>query len=428
MVVGHSVGEMAAAHVAGALDLRNVAQVVVERSRNQARMADHGGMAAVGLGANDAAGAIAPYGDRLAVSSVNSGQDVTISGDRAALEALGEELRGDVFFLMLDVNYPFHCRAMDPLESPFRAALAGLAWSRPHLPMISTVTGRLLTEDDRLDVSYWWRNVRQPVLFAPAIRELSHLGYDSFLEIGAHPILARYVRRITSEEGNRPANVIPTLSRGCHGPAAMRSAVANVMAAGARVDWDVHFPHRGRVTGLPAYPWQRERHWVGSPQSWTRASRDATADHPLLGARLPSIEPAWSGPLEQASVPWLADHRIGDTVVMPAAAYVEMGLAAGQRVFGSPVEVRGLGIRRALVVPWDDEGAQIDIQVSLSDEDGVLRVASRADASAWQLHARGQVRRLLAEAPAAIDIGRYPGVGSAARRLVPVPRGPSGGR
>ena len=129
----------------------------------------------------------------------------------------------------------------------------------------------------------------------------------------------------------------------------------------------------------------------------------------------------------QASVPWLADHRIGDTVVMPAAAYVEMGLAAGQRVFGSPVEVRGLGIRRALVVPWDDEGAQIDIQVSLSDEDGVLRVASRADASAWQLHARGQVRRLLAEAPAAIDIGRFPGVGSAARTLVPVPRGPSGG-
>jgi acyl transferase domain-containing protein/NADPH:quinone reductase-like Zn-dependent oxidoreductase/SAM-dependent methyltransferase/acyl carrier protein len=405
-VFGHSVGEVAAAYVAGALDLDGAVRVIAERSRVQAPTTGLGRMAAVGLPRDQAEEALSRHAGRLELAGVNSDRDVTISGDDAALKALGAQLAArEVFFRELEFNYAFHSRAMDQIEEPLRTGLAGLQPEKTRIPLVSTVTGQPVRGDE-LKAEYWWRNVRQPVLFAAAAQHLIAEGFDVFVEIGAHPILGGYLRRLAISADD-PVAVIPTLSRGCDGPGAVQTAVAALLAAGADVDWKVYFPRRGRVVDLPAYPWQREVHWNGSPDWWV-----GKIDHPLLGVRQPVLDPTWQASIDQPRVPWLADHKVASAIVMPAAGYVEMALAAGRRALSldasgevhAGLEVDALDVTRALVL-HEDDSTELLLQVSVSGEDGVVRVASRmSTAEDWQAHARGRVRRLFASPPPPIDV------------------------
>ncbi|MET9972848.1 acyltransferase domain-containing protein, partial [Streptomyces sp. NPDC006356] len=314
-VAGHSVGEVAAAYTAGALTLEQAALVLAHRSRTQGRTAGRGRMAAVGLPEDAARAELACFGGELEIAGVNSDRDVTVAGDPDALAALGAELTArDVFFRELDLDYAFHSRAMDPIEEPLRAALAGLAPAEARVPFVSTVTAGPLTGRE-LDAAYWWRNVREPVRFGAAMEHLAAEGIGVVVEIGPHPVLRAYLRR------TGPAYV-PTLYRDGDGPREATAAVAALLAAGADVDWRAHFPHPGRVVDLPAYPWQRERHWHGSPQDLVlHTSGSGALDHPLLGERLPAPHPLWHGTVEPQLVPWLGDHRIDGDVLLPAAAY-----------------------------------------------------------------------------------------------------------
>ncbi|GAA3463421.1 SDR family NAD(P)-dependent oxidoreductase [Saccharothrix longispora] len=396
-VVGHSVGEIAAAHVAGALDLGSACRVLAVRSAAQGRTAGRGRMAAIGLPAAEATRLLVSR-PGLSLAGINSDQDVTISGDVGQLADLGRELaaRG-VFFRELDLDYAFHSPVMDAVEHEIRAGLAGLAADRAVVPMVSSVTGRPITGPE-LDARYWWRNVREPVAFAPAVRHLLDEGVDAFVEIGPHPVLRTYLRRLAPE-----ALVLPTLRRDSPGGPAIRAATEALVAAGAPVDWDVYFPRRGNVVELPAHPWQRERHWNGDTDRWVRSSGTGTTDHPLLGERMPVADPTWQDVVEPVRVPWLADHRVGGAVVMPASGYVEMALAAGARVHGDAVEVTGLRIDQALVLPWDED-VTTSLQCSLA-EDGTLRVAGRTgDADSWRVHATGRVRRLWQASPPVLDL------------------------
>ncbi|GAB2610072.1 hypothetical protein GCM10027168_48770 [Streptomyces capparidis] len=405
-VCGHSVGEIAAACVAGALDLPAAARVVAARSRLQAGTAGTGGMAAVGLGATDVSELLEPYGGRLEVAAVNSARDTTVSGEEGALDDLARRLAGrEVFFRRLDVGHPFHSRLMDPLAGPLREALAGLRPAAPRLPFASTVTGELHHEGtgEPLDAEYWWRNVRRPVLFAQAVDRLVGRGCEALVEIGPHPVLRACLRR-AAEAARRPPAVVPTLVRDRPGPDAADEAAAGAIAAGA-VDWTAFFPVPGRVTDLPAYPWQRERHdGLPPPHWWTRTCGDGALEHPLLGERAAALEPTWHHRLDHARVPWLADHKVDGTVLMPATGYAEMALAAGQRIHDAPVEVTDL-VFQALALPWDDAEAEVWLQTSVSDEDGVVRVGCRTGGPGqpWRQHARGRVRRLLRGRPAPLD-------------------------
>ncbi|MDT3397739.1 type I polyketide synthase [Streptomyces sp. B1866] len=401
-VTGHSVGEIAAAHLAGALDLPAAALVVAERSRAQAATAGTGGMAAVGLSEADARGELAGRPGHLEIAAVNSPADVTVSGDRAALEEWGRLLAGrGVFFRLLDIDHPFHSRAMDPLAGPLRRALAGLRPSPTRLPFVSCVSGGPL-EGTALDAAYWWRNVREPVLFAQGTAALLELGCDILVELGPHPVLRTYLRRLADAAGH-PVAVVPTLSRQAADGQAVAAAAADVLACGARADWSGHFPAPGRVADLPAYPWQRERHYHGSPAWWTRTCGDGTYDHPLLGERAAVLEPTWHQRLDRACLPWLADHRVDGAVLMPASGYVELALAAGGHTLNDAVEVTALEFQ-ALALSWDDDAMDVWLQTSLSDEDGLLRVATRGThGGPWRPQARGRVRRLLREAPRPLD-------------------------
>ncbi|MFJ9031677.1 SDR family NAD(P)-dependent oxidoreductase [Streptomyces sp. NPDC102274] len=408
-VIGHSVGEVAAACTAGAYDLPTAAHVVAERSLLQGTTAGTGRMAAVGLSPESAEKEVNAFRGLLEIAGVNSASDVTLSGDPAALAELGERLRPrGVFFRMLDLDYGFHSRAMNPIEHPLLDALASVKSLPTAVPMVSTVTGRAVRAGE-LDASYWWRNVREPVLFAPAVRQLAAEGCEVFVEIGPRPVLAGYVRRLVGT-GNTLAAVVPTLSppEKSHTesePAAVDAAAAQIVAAGAEIDWHTLFPVPGRVVDLPAYAWQRERHWNGEPEWWSPKPGSGRIEHPLLGERVPVLEPTWHARVEPVRLPWLPDHRVDGAVVMPAAAYVEMALAAGRLALGAPVEMTALDGLRALVLPWEDPRMAVTVQVSVSEEDGHVRVAGRADAgSEWQVHARCQVRELLRDAPADRDL------------------------
>ncbi|MBZ4320501.1 type I polyketide synthase [Streptomyces huiliensis] len=402
-VLGHSVGEVAAAYVAGVLDLGQAARVVAARSARQADTAGSGRMAAVALGEADARKALAGH-PGLEVAAVNSGRDVTVAGPadavRAFLARLGE--RG-VAGTELGVDHAFHSVAMDPVEQPLREALADLRPAPPAVPMISTVTGQPV-DGAGLDAAYWWRNVREPVAFAPAVERALDLGADILLEVGPHPVLSPFLRRIAASRPRTTIAVTGTLRRGEPGAEAMGRAVATLLAQGAEPDWRAYFPERGAVADLPAYPWQRERHWNGTPHSWLRTSGSGELEHPLLGERLPAPWPTWQGTVEPVLVPWLADHQLAGSVVVPATAYVEMALAAGKLSLESAAEVDHLEITRPLVVPWADAGS-VRVQLAISPDDGRVHITSTdARAQRPRPHVRARVRALYGHAPADVDV------------------------
>ncbi|MFF8652594.1 SDR family NAD(P)-dependent oxidoreductase [Streptomyces huasconensis] len=401
MVLGHSVGEVAAAYTSGALALAQAARVITERSRVQARTAGLGRMAAVGLGPEQAAKEIAPWGGALEIAGANGPKDVTLAGDADALADLGAQLteRG-VFFRDLDLDYAFHSRAMDGQREPLDAALEGLAPRESDIALYSTVTGGRIS-GTALDASYWWHNVRQPVCFTAAVERALDDGGDVLVEIGPHPVLRTYLRRIAATRAGTDAVVVPTLSRDASGSRELAAVPAALIAAGATTDWDRYFPSPGRVVTLPAYPWQRERHWNGDADTW---HRNGALVHPLLGGRVTAPHPVWEGSIEPALLPWLTDHRVAGSVVMPATGYVEMALAAGCATFGRAVEVRHLDILTALVVPWA-EAPGTRTQVALHPDDGTLAVTSTTTHNSDpRAHIRARVRALLGTRPAPLDL------------------------
>ncbi|MFV0131896.1 SDR family NAD(P)-dependent oxidoreductase [Streptomyces sp. HMX87] len=399
-VLGYSIGEVTAAYACGALSLAQAAEMIAIRSQIQAATAGSGRMAAVGLGPQQAAEALRAYDGKLEIAGVNSAQDVTVAGDAAALTALVEQLtEQNVFCRDLGLNYAFHSRAMDPQEQALTSALKEL---RPHpaeVPLYSTITGTRIAGTE-LNNRHWWHNMRSPVQFAQAVETALDDGADIFVEVGPHPALRTYLQRIAAAHPQTPVTVLPTLRRGHSGPDALAATRAALLATGAHTDWSRYFPRPGRVTDLPAYPWQRERHW-NVPEDW---SGNPPLLHPLLGSRVAVPTPSWSGPVEPALVRWLADHRVAGSVVMPATGYAEMALAAGRLTLQAPVEVEHLEISSALVVPWADASA-VRTQVSLNPEDGLLLISSTAEhADEPRPHARARVRTLLASRPAPLDV------------------------
>ncbi|MFE7118963.1 SDR family NAD(P)-dependent oxidoreductase, partial [Streptomyces sp. NPDC057654] len=447
MVVGHSVGEVAAAHLAGVLTLAQTARVVAERGAAQAPTAGLGRMAAVGLGEEEARALLAPYGELLEIAAVGSDRDVTVSGDAGALAAFGEELaRREVFFRDLGLDYAFHSRAMDGRHDALTEALASLEPSDASLPMYSTVTAdRVLGSE--LDARYWWHNVRRPVRFGAAVERALDDGADILLEVGPHPVLRGSLRRTAAGRPAEHIAVLPTMRRpatsgqaipgqagavgagtaqAVQGAAqadtvradavhALDTTCAALLAAGAEFDWERLLPAPGRVAAdLPAYPWQRQRHWKGTPQSWVRSSGDGVLRHPLLGERLPAPQPVWQGPVEPVLVPWLSGHRVGGSVVVPATAYLEMALAAGRQALDTAVEVEHMDISNALVVPWPDAGGT-SVQASLNPDDGTFCLTSTTENSGQtRPHARARVRARLRPRPEPLDVGQ-------ARRDCPEP-------
>ncbi|NBF00399.1 type I polyketide synthase, partial [Nonomuraea sp. K271] len=403
-VLGHSVGEVAAAYAAGALSLEQAARVIAARGAAQAATMGTGRMAAVGL-PEERARALLDRCPDVEIAAVNTDRDVTLAGPEGRLKQLGAELEADgVFVRHLDLDYPFHSAAMDAVREPLLRSLDGLDPGPAAVTLLSTVTGGEL-DGTELTAGYWWRNVREPVRFADAVDGALAGGHDVFVEVGPHPVLRSYLRRVTGQ-ARRRACVVPTLRREQATSAA--AVTAEIIASGARLDWDVYFPRPGRVASLPSYPWQRERYWIGGPDTWMHSSGTGALQHPLLGERLPAPHPTWHGPVERTLAPWLVDHRAGGVPVLPVTGYVEMALSAARLAMpdtGQALEVDRAAVTRALVIPESAEARPLYTQTSLSPETGAVVVSSTDDlALPPQEHFRARVRPLMRPCPPPLDL------------------------
>ncbi|HEV2185879.1 MAG TPA: SDR family NAD(P)-dependent oxidoreductase, partial [Stellaceae bacterium] len=369
-MLGHSVGEIAAAYAAGILPLPEACRVIAVRSQAQQRTAGAGRMAALGMSVTAAAAAIEGYEERLTIAGVNSPNSVTVAGDADAISALGNELKDSAtFYRELALDYAFHSRAMDPVRGELLDRLAGLKPQPGTHRFISTVTGGDL-EGGRLGAAYWWDNIRKPVQFAPAIATLTEDGFNAFLEIGPHPILDGYLRECL-KAGDGSGVALATLRRRESEREALWTALGRCYAAGVVIDFDKLYPEKTGFVALPAYPWQRERYWFDDGEAEESAPA-RPKKHPLLGKRQPTAEAVWKNRLDPVILPWLADHVVQGTTVVPGTAFVEMALAAATMETGAEmIEVEGFEIRRPVVIA---SGGDAAIEVSLSAEDGSFRL------------------------------------------------------
>jgi acyl transferase domain-containing protein len=289
VVLGHSVGEVAAAYVAGALSLPDAVRVIFHRSRLQHRTRGLGRMMATGLSLEQAGPMINGHANGIAIAAINSPRAVTLSGDANALQQLHTELEGrGIFGRFLQVDVPYHSPAMNRVTEELRKALADITPRRPRVPLLSTVTGKSV-EGPLLDASYWCRNVREPVRFAEAIYNLLQSGHELFLEVGPHPVLAGSIKECAVEVGKN-VTVAASLRRKEPERVTLLATLGQFYTRGRSINWNALHPAGGRVLRLPTYPWQRERCWQESEESrQTRLGMSDGVGHGLLGPQVHSL-------------------------------------------------------------------------------------------------------------------------------------------
>ena len=260
-VVGHSMGEVAAAHVAGALSLADAARIICRRSRLLRRISGQGLMAVVELSLDEAAQALRGYEDRLSVAVSNSARSTVLSGDPAALEEVMAALasRG-VFCRHVKVDVASHSPQVDPLRADLLEAIEGIGPAAGTIPVYSTVTGAP-ADGSAFASEYWARNLREPVLFSASVSRLIADGIDTFVEISAHPLLVPSVQESLRAE-KRSGIVVPSLRRDEDEPAALLSSLGSLFTYGHDVEYDRLFPSGGRLVSLPPYAWNRQRCWL----------------------------------------------------------------------------------------------------------------------------------------------------------------------
>ncbi len=402
-VLGHSQGEIAAAHIAGGLSLGDAALIVARRAQAMARIAGRGAMLSVSLPAAEIAPRLEPYGERISVAAINGPASLALSGEPEALGELEEALTEEgVRTQKIAVDYAAHSAQIDDLEEELLEAFAPISPQSGELPFHSTVTGELL-DTAELGPSYWYRNLRQTVLLEPVLRSLLEQGQRTLIEIGPHPVLAFAATETIEETLDDPeqATVLGTLRREEEGPERFVLSLAGAHAAGVPVDWDAFFKGAGaKRVPLPTYPFQRQRYWLsaGEGAGDPGSIGQAPADHPLLGAVIEDPQGdglTLTGRISLATHPWLADHAAAGVVLLPGTAFLELALRAGQEV--GCATVAELTLQAPLILP--EQGAvQIQVAVTGRGEDGSREISihsrpapgdGEGEAAEWTCHAGG---------------------------------------
>ncbi|WP_158692097.1 type I polyketide synthase, partial [Streptomyces aurantiacus] len=407
-VVGHSQGEIAAACVAGALTLRDAARVVALRSQAIRELSGKGGMVSLVLPQDETETLLEAWNGRIEIAAVNGPSQVVVSGDPEALEELvaacaARELRARP----IPVDYASHSSYVEQIEARIGEALDGLAPQAARVPLYSTLTGAWLTAETPMDASYWYRNLRHTVRFEQATRGLLEEGHGLFLEMSPHPVLTVPVQETIDAVPHANAVALGSLRRDEGGPDRLLAALADAHVHGAELDWEALVPGGHRPVELPTYAFQRQRYWPAPAAAGTgdvTAVGIESAGHPLLGACVELADAdqyVLTGRLTRRTHGWLADHAVGDTVLLPGTAYVEMALRAGDEVGCDLVDE--LTLHAPLVVAEDDT-VTLQVRVGAPDEAGrrPLTVSSRTQGTAdapWTRHATGT----LADAPQAPD-------------------------
>ncbi|WP_326799366.1 acyltransferase domain-containing protein [Streptomyces sp. NBC_01808] len=406
VVIGHSMGEAAAAYISGALSLADAGAVICRRSRMARRLSGHGTMAWVEQSAQQASEAIAGYENSVAIAAANSPTSTLLSGDRQALEEILAKLdEQDVFNRWINVDYASHGPQMDAIRADLLSELKQLSPQAGTIPLHSTLLGETI-DGSQMDAEYWARNIREPVNFVDAVRTQLDTGNTVFVEISPHPVLASAIAA-TAEAHGQPSTAVGSLRRDDDERESLLTSVAKLYTANVAFDWE-KVTGGGRFVPLPRYPWQRVQHWIEETQEPT-SSDGAPAEgleetdlppgvvhtHPLLGATVPapSGTRTWQGPIDRARNAYLDDHQVQGSVIFPGTAYIELAAAAAAEIHGdAPVSVRDIRYREALFL--DEGAAEVRVTLTLtgSAPEYSLQVHSQASSSSpWVLHAEATV-------------------------------------
>ncbi|AGL15968.1 polyketide synthase [Actinoplanes sp. N902-109] len=393
VVMGHSIGEVTAAYAAGVLSLPDACRLVAARGRLMQHCPAGGAMVAIEAAESDVRAEGLPTG--VSIAAVNSPLATVISGDAEAVAAVGRAwaARGRRT-RQLKVSHAFHSAHMDAMLEDFGAVLRGLRFEPPRIPVVSNVTGGLATADELCSPDYWINHVREAVRFADGVNTIHTYGSTVLVELGPDAVLAGLAEQTLADRETQPV-VVPFQRRDLPETEAAYAALARLHVEGVQVAWEPVFEGSGaRRVDVPTYAFNRRRYWLEAPATAgdVGAAGLAEAGHALLGA---AVEPAaggllLTGRLAVATHSWLADHVIGDTVLLPGTAYVDMAVHAGT-LAGTP-HLEELVIEAPLVLP---EGGAVQIQVAVGEDDGGRRSVSvyarPADDTGWQRHAAGML-------------------------------------
>ncbi|SFW88501.1 Acyl transferase domain-containing protein [Amycolatopsis australiensis] len=370
LLIGHSIGELAAAHVAGVLSLEDACALVAARGRLMQDLPEGGAMLTVQATEAEVAPLLAGFG-AVSIAAVNAEDSVVVSGDEAAVDAAAAWARGRRTG-RLRVSHAFHSHRMDPMLAGLTAVASTVDHLAPSIPIVSTVTGEPATA---FDAGYWAGQVRGTVRFADAVAAAVAAGVTRFVEIGPRAVLAGLV----------PGAAVATQRADRDGELAFVTALGTLFAAGVPVRWEPLFG-RARRVDLPTYPFQRDRFWP-------RGAARRTAADPGLRPRAESLagtgQLVLSGSVSTAAYPWLAEHTVLGTVVVPGAVLAELAVHAGDQAGCALVEE--LTLESPLVLPAE---AAVRLQVTVEPEDEAgrraLTVHSRpGEEEPWTRHATG---------------------------------------
>ena len=397
-VVGHSVGEVAAAWSAGILTLKDAVRVIYERSAVQAAMYGSGAMAAVKL-ARSSLDEIIKTCPSVEIAGFNAPDNFTVSGDDAAVSGMRDAVKAQGgLFKKLPIRYAFHSSRMAPLETPLLEKLQNIRPAEGEVEFYSTVTGQCLA-GTALTARYWWGNVREPVNFEAALKTMLREGYTHFIEVGPHAIMLGYLRAVAKAEAGEIEPV--ALMRRGDAAHALEANLMKAMASGTSLDrlW----PVVSRVSELPRYPWNRKRYWV-EPSAETYGLYAGGSSQGLLGYEVKHARSTWENHLSVTYQPWLAGHVVDDTVLFPAAGFLEVARAAAE-VFSekaSSFEMRNLLIERPLAL----EGTQIKAIKTTVGSRGELQLFGRdyASGEAWMRHLSGRIEAASSRDGRAFDV------------------------
>jgi malonyl CoA-acyl carrier protein transacylase/short-subunit dehydrogenase/acyl carrier protein len=408
VLVGHSIGELAAAHVADVFSLADGARLVTARARLMQALPAGGAMIAIAAPEEEVAALLEGHEGEVSIAAVNAPGAVVISGVETTTVALAGQLkeRGHRTH-RLTVSHAFHSPLMEPMLAEFREIAESITYQRPHIPVVSTVTGEVATEELWQDPGYWTGQVRAAVRFADGVNAaVTTAGARVLIEAGPDGVLAAMARQTLADHDNPSVSEIPVVAlarKDRPEPRAAAEALAALFTTGIDIDWTAYLAAVGgpaRPVDLPTYAFDRQRYWL-QPSSRSADVTTAglgTITHPLLGAvthLAQTGQTILTGRLSLATHPWLADHAVHGHILIPGTGLVELVIRAGDEA-GCPV-IEDLTLQAPLVLT-PTAARQIQVTVGPPDDDGSRPVTLHSrntdtdtPDTEWTRHAEGRL-------------------------------------